>query len=174
MEKQLYLLTVFAKYSILNLWQGLNMCWLLNFRVLSIPGLSICQGSDFSGLYRIPVFVNTTIMNMSWDLVTEGFWIFQDSKYTRFLHFQALHNVPNMLEYGYIILEYLHGSSPPNFRGDLKISDQNNWVGKPKQKIKFGGELNLKGDLKFQRGAYEPQWCHGCCVQRYFFMLIRF
>ena len=34
-----------------------------------------------------------------------------------------------------------HGSSPPppNFRGgDLKISDQNNWVGH-EQKIKFGG-----------------------------------
>ena len=38
---------------------------------------------------------------------------------------------------------------PPNFRGDLKISDQNNWGG-PEQKIKFGEELNL-------RGAYEPQ-----------------
>ena len=35
---------------------------------------------------------------------------------------------------------------PPNFRGDLKISDQNNWGG-PEQKIKFGEELNLKGGL---------------------------
>ena len=46
----------------------------------------------------------------------------------------------------------VHGSSPPhhhhNFRdGDLKISDQNNW-GEPGQKIKFGRELNLRGDLK--------------------------
>ena len=32
---------------------------------------------------------------------------------------------------------------------DLKISDQNNW-GVPEQKIKFGGELNFRGD-------YEPQ-----------------
>ena len=77
------------------------------FRVLSIPGLSICQGSEFSGLHRIPVSVNMTIMNMSRDPVTERFWIFQDSRYTRFLHMQALHNVPNMLEYGYIIHEYL-------------------------------------------------------------------
>ena len=37
----------------------------------------------------------------------------------------------------------------PNFRGDIKISDQNNWGG-PEQKIKFGVELNF-------RGAYEPQ-----------------
>ena len=43
-----------------------------------------------------------------------------------------------------------HGSSPPppNFRGDLNISDQNNW-GRPEQKIKFEGELNLRGNLKF-------------------------
>ena len=33
---------------------------------------------------------------------------------------------------------------PPNFRGYLKISDQNNWRGGggPEQKFKFGGELN--------------------------------
>ena len=37
---------------------------------------------------------------------------------------------------------------PPFLGGDLKISGQNNWGG-PKQKIKFGGELNLRGDLKF-------------------------
>ena len=160
MEKQLYLLTVFAKYSILNLWQGLNMCWLLNFRVLSIPGLSICQGSDFSGLYRIPVFVNTTIMNMSWDLVTEGFWIFQDSKYTRFLHFQALHNVPNMLEYGYIILEYLHSSSPPpppNFRGGPEnFRPKQLGGGGHEQKTKFGGELNFRGGKEGGWGLWTP------------------
>ena len=44
---------------------------------------------------------------------------------------------------------------PPSILGDLKISDQNNW-GRPEQKLKFGGELNLRGDLKFG-GAYEPQ-----------------
>ena len=33
--------------------------------------------------------------------------------------------------------KHLHGSSPPNFRGDLIISDQNNWGG-PEEKIKFG------------------------------------
>ena len=45
-----------------------------------------------------------------------------------------------------VIKRYLHGSSPPlppNFRGYLKISDQNNWRGGgPEQKFKFGGELN--------------------------------
>ena len=39
-------------------------------------------------------------------------------------------------------------AAPPNFRGDLKISDQNN--GGPEQKTKFEGELNF-------RGGYEPQ-----------------
>ena len=71
--------------------------------------------------------------------------------------------------------KYCHSSSPPppspppilvGRAGDLKISDQNNWGG-PEQKIKFGEELNL-------RGAYEPQWCHGCCVKRYSFMFVRF
>ena len=42
-------------------------------------------------------------------------------------------------------------AAPPNFRGDLKLSDQNNsWGGgEPEQKIKFWGELNLRGDIKF-------------------------
>ena len=37
-------------------------------------------------------------------------------------------------------MEFKHGSSPsPSyFRGDIKISDQNDW-GRPEQKIKFGG-----------------------------------
>ena len=48
-------------------------------------------------------------------------------------------------------------AAPPNFRGDLKISDQNN-SGRPEQKIIIfiflfffggGGELDLRGDLKF-------------------------
>ena len=52
----------------------------------------------------------------------------------------------------------------PNFRGDLKISDQNNWGG-PEQNIKFDGgrgggveELNLRWDLrlKFYRGPMNP------------------
>ena len=42
----------------------------------------------------------------------------------------------------------IHGSSPPNFRGDLKIPDQNNWRDLSK-KLNGGGELNLNGDLKF-------------------------
>ena len=42
-------------------------------------------------------------------------------------------------------------AAPLIFRGDLKISDQNNW-GEPEQKIKFGEELNLRQDLKFLEG----------------------
>ena len=39
-------------------------------------------------------------------------------------------------------------AAPPKFYGggDRKISDQNDWGG-PEQKIKFGGELNLRGGL---------------------------
>ena len=36
-----------------------------------------------------------------------------------------------------------HGSSPPNFRGDLKISDQNNWGRDLSKKLNFlGGAMN--------------------------------
>ena len=45
-------------------------------------------------------------------------------------------------------------AAPTNFRGDLKISDQNNWGwggwggGRPEKKIKFrGGELNFRGAM---------------------------
>ena len=51
-----------------------------------------------------------------------------------------------------------HGSSPPNFRGDLEISDQKNWEG-PEQKIKFrgGGGARFKGGPKILGGGYKPQ-----------------
>ena len=38
----------------------------------------------------------------------------------------------------------MQGSSHLILRGDLKISDQNNW-GTPEQKNKFRGELNIVG-----------------------------
>ena len=47
----------------------------------------------------------------------------------------------------------------PNFRGDLKISDQNNWGGgggQTEQKNKFREEQNLKGDQKFYRRPMDP------------------
>ena len=49
-------------------------------------------------------------------------------------------------------------ATPPNFRGrDQKISDQPHLIlgggeGVPEQKIKFEGELNLRGDLKYYGG----------------------
>ena len=45
--------------------------------------------------------------------------------------------VPGTIKTGTYIKHY-HGSSPPNFRGELKISDENNW-GEKKKKTKFGG-----------------------------------
>ena len=56
-----------------------------------------------------------------------------------------------MLQFAW--LDMVAAPPPPNFRGDLKILDQNNWEG-PEQKIKFGegGGLNLRGDLKFYGG----------------------
>ena len=39
-------------------------------------------------------------------------------------------------------------AGPPNFRGDLKISDQNNWGDlRKKNKFFFGGKATFKGGL---------------------------
>ena len=41
-------------------------------------------------------------------------------------------------------------AAPPNFREDLKISDQNNWGGGgPEQKLKFGGGAMNPSDVMF-------------------------
>ena len=40
------------------------------------------------------------------DAVIEDFWIFQDPKYTRFLHMQGLQKVLNMAEYNWIMSEW--------------------------------------------------------------------
>ena len=56
-------------------------------------------------------------------------------------------------------LDCAHGSSPPNFRGNLKIPDQNNWEG-PEQEIKFG-KAKFKGGPKILwegGGGYEHSW----------------
>ena len=71
-EKAIILFIYFYK-NIKSLTGSVYVFVFKYFRVLSIPGLSICQGSEFPGLHRVPVFVNLTIMNMSRDLVTEGF-----------------------------------------------------------------------------------------------------
>ena len=51
------------------------------------------------------IFVNflkyDRVLNMSRDAIMEGFWIFQDSEYTRFLSIPKLHKVLNMPEYGW-------------------------------------------------------------------------
>ena len=41
--------------------------------------------------------------------------------------------------------KHLHGSSPPNFRGDLIISDQNNWGGALKKKLNLGRGPKILG-----------------------------
>ena len=43
------------------------------------------------------------VLNTHRDATMEGFWIFQDSNYVRFLHMQALHKVLNMPEHSWIM-----------------------------------------------------------------------
>ena len=47
-----------AKHSILNLRKGSEyVSGFKYFRVLNIPGISVCQGSEFSGLYKVDLFL---------------------------------------------------------------------------------------------------------------------
>ena len=46
----------------------------------------------------------------------------------------------------------IHGSSPPNFRGDLKIPDQNNWRDLSK-KLNGGGGAKFKWGPKILGGG---------------------
>ena len=48
------------------------------------------------------------------------------------------HHVTNLVKHGMVIMIMVAAPPPPNYRGQLKISDQNNWGG-PEQKNKFGG-----------------------------------
>ena len=47
-----------------------------------------------------------------------------------------------------------HGSSSPNFRGDLKLSDQNNWGRGTSKKLNLGG-AKFKGEPKILGGVYD-------------------
>ena len=94
MEKIITAFKYFAKHSILNLWEGSAHMWGFKYvRVLNIPGLSICQASEYSriinmaGLWisRIDTWFTyfrkyDSLLNMRWEATMEGFWIFQDSE----------------------------------------------------------------------------------------------
>ena len=83
-------------YVRMQLWKGSEYC-----RFPSMPGFWISRFSQ-----GLPIFVNMIgVLNIRPDAVMEGLWIFQVSKYTKFLHMQVLHKVLNMPEYGWIIPE---------------------------------------------------------------------
>ena len=80
----------------LNLWEGSG--YLPDFkysRVLNILNLSIYQGyTGFTYFHKCEKF-----LNQHQDAIMKGFWIFQDSEYSRFLHVRRLHKAPNIAEY---------------------------------------------------------------------------
>ena len=41
----------------------------------------------------------------AWDAIMEGYWVFQNSEYARFLHMQVLHKVSSMPKYDWTMLE---------------------------------------------------------------------
>ena len=64
------------------------------------------------------------------------------------------HHVTNLVKHGMVIM-IMVAAPPPNYRGQLKISDQNNWGG-PEQKIKFVGVAKFKGGPKILGRAMNP------------------
>ena len=76
------------------------MCWVLNMSELWI--FQDCQNAsvlNFQGYTRFNYFRKyDMVLNICRDASVEGFWIFQFSKYAKFLHMQALHKVLNMPE----------------------------------------------------------------------------
>ena len=65
------------------------------------------------------------------------------------------HHVTNLVKHGMVIMIMVAAPPPPNYRGQLKISDQNNWGG-PEQKIKFVGVAKFKGGPKILGRAMNP------------------
>ena len=61
------------------------------------------------------------------------------------------HDVTDLVKHGMVIMIMVAAPPPPpNYRGDLKIPDQNNWGDlSKKSNLRGGGELNLRGGLKF-------------------------
>ena len=61
----------------------------------------MCQVLNMSELW---LFVNLrkygSFLSMCWEAIAEGFLIFYDSEYSRFLCMQGLHKILNMCEYG--------------------------------------------------------------------------
>ena len=52
---------------------------------------------------HINVWKYSSVLNILWGAIEEGFWIFHAFKYARFLCMQALHKVLNVPEYSWII-----------------------------------------------------------------------
>ena len=72
--------------------------------------LTMCRALNRSRLWMFQDCRYVRVLNFhcctgfTYGRVLEGFWISQDSKYTGFLHMQALHKVLNMPECGWICL----------------------------------------------------------------------
>ena len=63
----------------------------------------ICQGSEYSRNVSMPAFWSSRVVNMRWNAIMEGCWLFKDSEYARFQDMQALQKVLNMPEYSWIM-----------------------------------------------------------------------
>ena len=81
-------ITQHSEYARMCLDRVLNIS-----RVINMLGFSTWQGSeyvsDFKYVRDLNIHKYETILNMQWNAIIEGFWIFQDSKNARFLIYKC-------------------------------------------------------------------------------------
>ena len=74
---------------------GFKFARILNILVVNMLGFWISRVTQ----KRFTYFCRyDRVLNIHWDAIMEGFWIFQDFEYARFLHIQALTKVQKMVE----------------------------------------------------------------------------
>ena len=75
-------------------------------RVLNNTAMQYARALNFQGYTEFTYFREyDSVLNMHWNVIMEGLWIFQDSEYDKILHMQALQKVLNMSEYRWIMPE---------------------------------------------------------------------
>ena len=67
--------------------------------------LSMCRVLNTSEFWIFIIFKKKNrVLNMRWDAIMEGFWIFQDSAYVRFQRMKSLYKILNKPAYSWIML----------------------------------------------------------------------
>ena len=93
-------LTIFAKHSILYLWESSE--YVLSFKYVRVVSIPDCQYGNVLNFRDYPGFTYfrkyDRVLNMRLDTITEGLRVFQDFQHGRLQCMQGLYKVLNMSE----------------------------------------------------------------------------